>query len=224
ICGCESRDRSAAYAVPPFACDASTTLIDPGGRPGGVTLVHVLPASRVTWMNPVLVPTQTVPAAADDGASVVIDPPCAGDPTPPPPAVAASGSATPGGAARSLLIRRHVNPRSVDTSTCWAPNVERFGILRRKRERRRAAETILRRGLIQDDDLPRRAIEAAQDVIPALRVHVALVDRIGDQEPVLESAGGIPVVRTDFAEVGAARDARRAGILLRTADVIGKIV
>src|SRR3989442_1568007 len=71
-------------------------------------------------MNPVLVPTHITPAAAVDGASVVIDPPAAGAPTPPPPAAAAAGSATPGGAARSALIARHVNPRSLETRTCWA--------------------------------------------------------------------------------------------------------
>src|SRR5579862_3230275 len=118
MCGCASRDKSAAYAVPACACDASMTLMPAGGRFGGVTFDHVFPPSRVTWMNPVLVPTQITPAATGDGASVVIDPPAAGAPTPPPPAVAASGSFTPAGAARSALIRRQVSPRSFDTSTC----------------------------------------------------------------------------------------------------------
>src|SRR5437870_6874603 len=127
MCGCASRDNSAAKARPASACDASMTLIPAGGRFGGVTFVHVLPASRVTWMNPVLVPTQITPAATVEGASDVIDPPCAGAPTPPPPAVAAVDSVTPGGAARSALVIRHVCPRSVETRTCCAAMYTVFG-------------------------------------------------------------------------------------------------
>src|SRR5437773_9114575 len=110
MCGRASRDNSAANARPASACDASMTLMPAGGMFGGVTLVHVLPPSRVTWIKPVLVPAQITPAATVDGASVVIDPPCAGAPTPPPPAVAASGSVTPAGLARSELTTRHVCP------------------------------------------------------------------------------------------------------------------
>src|SRR5262245_23040865 len=120
MCGCESRDSRAAYAVPASACDASMTLILAGGRFGGVTFVHVLPASRVTWIRPVLAPTQITPASTDEGASVVIDPPGAGAPTPPVGAPAVSGGGLPGGAARSGLIVRQVSPRSVDASTCCA--------------------------------------------------------------------------------------------------------
>src|SRR6476469_5567324 len=119
MCGCASRDSSAAYAVPAFACDASITLMLVGGRFGGVTFDHVLPPSRVTWISPVLVPTQITPAVTGDSASVVMDPPAAGDPAPPLPA-AAAGTVKPGGAARSALIRRHVSPRSLETSTCCA--------------------------------------------------------------------------------------------------------
>src|SRR5678815_764176 len=90
-----------------------------GGRFGGVTFDHVFPLSRVTWISPVLVPTQMTPAATADGARVVIDPPAAGAPTPPPPA-AAAGTVNPGGAARSGLILRHVSPRSLEASTCCA--------------------------------------------------------------------------------------------------------
>src|SRR5262245_6969756 len=96
------------------------TLTPAGGIFGGVTLLHVFPPSRVTWMNPVLVPAQITPGMTGDGAGVVIEPPCAGAPTPPPPAAAAAGMSPPGGAARSPLIRRHVSPRSPDTSTCCA--------------------------------------------------------------------------------------------------------
>src|SRR5438093_6253034 len=120
MCGCASRDNSAMYAVPAFECDASMTLMAAGGRLGGVTFVHVRPLSRVTWIRPVLVPTQMSPAATVDGASDWIDPPAAGAPTPPPPAAAASGwITTPGGAARSGLMARQVCPRSFDASTCW---------------------------------------------------------------------------------------------------------
>src|SRR4029079_1290153 len=119
MCGCASRDSSAAYAVPALACDASRTLMPAGGRLGGVTFDHVLPLSRVTWISPVLVPAQMTPAVTGDGASVVIDPPAAGAPTPPPPA-AAAGTVNPGGAARSGLIVRHVSPRSFDIRTCCA--------------------------------------------------------------------------------------------------------
>src|SRR5258708_34446871 len=120
MCGCESRDSSAAYAVPACACDASITLIPAGGRLGGVTFDQitpgapaprsVFPASRVTWMKPVLVPTQITPAAMGDGASVVIDPPAAGPPTPPPPAAAAAGNGTPAGAAGGPPVVRRRGP------------------------------------------------------------------------------------------------------------------
>src|SRR5258708_37450939 len=103
MCGWPSRESSAAYAAPAFACDASTMLIAAGGRLGGVTFVHVRPASRVTWIKPVLVPTQITPAVTGESASVWIDPPGAGAPTPPPPA-GGGGSWVPGGAARSGLI------------------------------------------------------------------------------------------------------------------------
>ena len=97
-------------------------------------------------------------------------------------------------------------------------------ILRRERQRRRAAEPILARWLIQYDDLTGRTVEAPQHVIPALRVHVPFIQRIGDEKPVLESAGRIPVVRPYLAEVGAARDARRPRILLRPAYVVREVV
>src|SRR6266508_1429860 len=103
MCGCASRDHSATYAVPAFECDASMTLTPAGGRLGGVTFAHVLPLSRVTWIRPVLVPTQISPASTGDGASDWIDPPGAGAPTPTPPAAAAGWISTPGGAARSGL-------------------------------------------------------------------------------------------------------------------------
>src|SRR5262245_1035902 len=96
------------------------TLIAPGGRLGGVTLVHVRPASRVTWISPVLVPAQMTPAAAEATASVWIDPPAAGPLTVLPAASVPAGSATPRGAARSGLTACHVSPRSVEASTCWA--------------------------------------------------------------------------------------------------------
>src|SRR5580765_1036180 len=99
MCGCASRDNSAAYAVPPCACDASMTLMPAGGRFGGVTFVQVLPPSRVRWMSPVLVPTHITPAAIGDAASDWIDPPGAGAPTPPPPGGGAGGG-VPGGTAR----------------------------------------------------------------------------------------------------------------------------
>src|SRR5437016_3140717 len=107
ICGCASRESKATYAVAAFVCDASMTLMPAGGRFGGVTFVHPLPPSRVSWMRPVLVPAQITPAATGDGASDWIDPPAAGAPTPPArPAGAAAGGA-PGGAARSGLMARH---------------------------------------------------------------------------------------------------------------------
>src|SRR5262249_35432514 len=102
MCGWESRDSSAAYAVPASPCDASITLMLAGGRFGGVTFVHVLPLSRVTWIKPVLAPTQITPAITGESASVVIDPPGAGAPTPPAGAPA-SGDGPPGSAARSEL-------------------------------------------------------------------------------------------------------------------------
>src|SRR5690349_9671490 len=107
------------YAVPALACDASITLMPAGGRSFGVTFVHVLPPSRVTWTSPVLAPTQRTPALTGDGASAVIDPPGAGAPTPPAPGPSAGRA--PGIAARSGLIFVHVWPRSFDASTCCAP-------------------------------------------------------------------------------------------------------
>ncbi len=95
---------------------------------------------------------------------------------------------------------------------------------RRERQRRRASEAIRRRRLIQDDHLSGDAVVAPQHVIPALRVHVPLVERIRDQESVFKSAAGIPVVRADDAEVGAAGHARGARVLLRAAHVIGKVI
>src|ERR1035437_2779457 len=108
----------AAYAVPPCACEASMTLMLPGTF-GGVTLVHVRPPSRVTWIIRVLVPTQITPATTGESASVVIDPPAAGAPTPPPPSAGAADAAR-GGAARSGLMARQVCPLSADMSTYWA--------------------------------------------------------------------------------------------------------
>src|SRR5260370_28954259 len=119
MCGCASRDNSATYAVPAFACDASITLIPAGGRLGGVTFAHVFPPSRVMWTSPVLVPTHSTPAATGDGASDWIDPPGAGAPTPLGPG-GGGGIGTPGGAARSGLMARQVFPRSLDASTCCA--------------------------------------------------------------------------------------------------------
>src|SRR3954453_10430259 len=120
MCGWPSRDSNAAYAVAAFACDASTMLIAVGGRLGGVTLVHVWPPSRVTWINPVLVPTHITFAFALESPSAWIDPPCAGPLTVLPPAVALAGRVTPRGAARSGLTVRHVVPRSPDAITCCA--------------------------------------------------------------------------------------------------------
>src|SRR6476469_3792899 len=119
MCGCASRDNRAMYAVPAFECDASMTLTAAGGSLGGVTFAHVRPLSRVTWMRPVLVPTQMRPAATVDGASDWIEPPGAGPLTLPPPADADGWIDTPGGAARSGLIARQVRPRSFDASTRW---------------------------------------------------------------------------------------------------------
>ena len=61
-------------------------------------------------------------------------------------------------------------------------------------------------------------------MIPALCIHVAFVERIRDEESVLESARWVPVVRPYLAKVRAARDARRPRILLRAADVVRPVV
>src|SRR5438105_3064345 len=96
----------------------------PGTFVGGVTFVHVLPASRVTCTKPVLVPTQITPRPAPgtgDGASAVIEPPGAGAPTP---VAAPAGSAIGGaplGRVRSGLIVRHVRALSFDANTYCAP-------------------------------------------------------------------------------------------------------
>jgi hypothetical protein len=82
-------------------------------------------------------------------------------------------------------------------------------IFRRERERRRTAETVVGRRLVEDDDLTGHAIVPAEHVIPALRVHVSLVERVGDQESILKAASRIPVVRPNLAEVAAAEDTRR---------------
>ncbi len=110
---------------------------------------------------------------------------------------------------RHHVLRRHVQ---------GAP------VLRRERERRRAAKSIGRRRLIEHHDLTGDAIVASENVIPALRVHVAFVERVGDQETVLEAATRRPVVWPDHAEVAAARRAYRARILLRSADLVRKVV
>src|SRR6185436_4141275 len=123
MCGFRSFDRIAAYAVPASWCDASMTLMLPATLFGGVTFAHVLPPSRVTWMKPVLDPTQITPrppTAAGEGARDVIEPPAAGAPTPVGAPTASGGSVAPGGRAKSVLITRHVRALSLDASTCWA--------------------------------------------------------------------------------------------------------
>src|SRR5262245_8779339 len=117
MCGCESRDSSATYAEPAFVCDASMTLMPPGGMFFGVTLVQVRPLSRVTCTRPVLVPTQISPFATGDGASDWIVPPAAG---PPPRPVCAGGACPAGGAVRSGLIARQVRAPSFDARTYCA--------------------------------------------------------------------------------------------------------
>src|SRR3954469_2418403 len=108
------------YAVPALECDASTTLIAPAGRFFGVTLLHVLPPSRVTWTRPVLLPTHITPPATGEIASAWIDPPAAGPLTVLPAANAFESSATPFGAARSGLTACHVRPPSLEAMTCCA--------------------------------------------------------------------------------------------------------
>src|SRR5262245_31647685 len=121
MCGCASRERSATYAVPAFACDASMMLMLPAGRFGGVTFAQVLPSSRVTCTSALLVPTQIVPAATGDGASDVIDPPAAGAPTPVSRSAGETSGAGPRGTtSRSGLIVFHVCPRSMDVITYCA--------------------------------------------------------------------------------------------------------
>src|SRR5436190_23066557 len=85
MCGLRSFESIAAYAVPASWCEASMTLMLPATLFGGVTFVHVLPPSRVSWMKPVLVPAQITPrppTGIGEGASDVIEPPGAGAPTP----------------------------------------------------------------------------------------------------------------------------------------------
>src|SRR6266542_1061283 len=59
------------YAAPAAYRDGSMLLTVPqGGSPGrfAVTLVHVLPASRVIWTRPSLVPAQMSPFSSRDSA------------------------------------------------------------------------------------------------------------------------------------------------------------
>ena len=84
------------------------TLIAAGGRFGGVTFVHVLPPSRVTCTQPVLVPTQITPALTGEGASAWIDPPARGGPRALP-VGAAAGCA--GGAPRAREVGADRVPR-----------------------------------------------------------------------------------------------------------------
>src|SRR5947208_17100869 len=59
------------YAVPASKCDGSMfSTVPHGGRFGMffVTLVHVLPASRVTSTSPSLVPAHRTPACFGDSA------------------------------------------------------------------------------------------------------------------------------------------------------------
>src|SRR5213592_2460216 len=108
------------YAVPALPCDASTTLMGPGGRSFGVTFVQVAPRLRVTCTRPVLVPTQITSPAIGEIAIAWIEPPVAGPLTVLPPAAAPGASATPLGAARSGLIVFQVCPRSADAITYCA--------------------------------------------------------------------------------------------------------
>src|SRR5579884_908156 len=119
MCGWLSRESRAMYAVPPFLCEASMTLMLPAGSFGGVTSVQVLPSSRVRWTRPVLAPAQIRPAVTVEGAIDVIEPPGAGAPTPPT-CPAGDGATPPLGAVRSGLIRCHVKPRSLEASTYCA--------------------------------------------------------------------------------------------------------
>src|SRR4029079_3907872 len=123
MCGLRSFERIAAYAVPASWWDASMTLMLPATVFGVVTCAHAWPPSRVTWMKPVLDPTQITPrppTATGEGASDVIEPPAAGAPTPVGAPAGSVGKAAPGGRARSGLITRHVRALSLDASTYCA--------------------------------------------------------------------------------------------------------
>src|SRR5438045_6043594 len=120
MCGRRSLDNTATNAVRASWCDASMTLTLPGAFVGGVTFVHVLPASRVTCTKPVLVPTQITPRPAPgtgDGASAVIEPPGAGALTPvAAPAGSAIGMPPPG---RDRSDRKSVGKgKSVESRPC----------------------------------------------------------------------------------------------------------
>src|SRR6185295_6467664 len=120
MCGFPSRESSATYAVPALACEASMTLMGPGGRSFGVTLDHVRPPSRVRCTSPVLAPVQITCGETGDNASAWMDPPAAGPATLLPAARALASRLTFFGAARSPLIVRQVSPRSLDAMTCCA--------------------------------------------------------------------------------------------------------
>src|SRR4051812_47721400 len=111
------------YAVPASNRDGSTLLIVPhGGRFGMffVTLVHVLPPSRVNCTRPSLVPAQISPACFGDSAIAKTTPPYS---TP-----MLSGVRPPelcwwllSLSVRSGLISCQLWPPSVVWCTCWLP-------------------------------------------------------------------------------------------------------
>ncbi len=86
-----------------------------------MTFCHFLPPSRVTWISPSSVPTQTRSFSIGDGAMVAI--------TPKPQALAretgtspVAQSGVPGTAPeRSGLTVCQVWPRSVERKSTWAP-------------------------------------------------------------------------------------------------------
>src|SRR5262245_13217464 len=66
---------AAAYATSGSKCPASILKMRVHGLiDGGVTFVHVVPPSRVIWMLPSSVPTQTMPIESGLGLSAVMLP------------------------------------------------------------------------------------------------------------------------------------------------------
>src|ERR1019366_8677880 len=108
-------------AVPAFVCEASMMLmLAPAGIPGGVTFVHVVPASRVSCTIPLPVPTQIWPAETGEGTNAEMAPP----PTTGPvrrPGTAGLESGVVVRTVRSDEICLHVCALSLETSTYCAP-------------------------------------------------------------------------------------------------------
>src|SRR5262249_52290092 len=97
-------------------------------------------------------------------------------------------------------------------------------VLRRERDWSHTSGPILRTPHQYMDDLSCKAIEAQHTAVPAADVDKIGIERIRCNERELESSGRLPITICDLAIVTPARNRRGTAILLRSVDIVRKLV